>query len=113
MSPHVHGGLHSSPFAIPVTLVLIGVAWAYWRGWYKLRKALPDLVSVRQLAAFTGGVISVWAALGSPLAALDHQLLTVHMVQHLLLMTIAAPLILLGAPAFTLLHGFPERFVCR
>ncbi len=102
---------HSSSFAIPVTLVLIGVAWAYWRGWYKLRKALPDLVSGWRLAAFTGGVISLWAAVASPLAAMDHKLLTIHMVQHLLLMTVAAPLILLGAPAFTLLHGFPQRFL--
>ena len=102
MSPHVHGGLHSSPFAISVTLVLIGLAWVYWRGWYQLRKALPDLVSGWRLAAFTGGVISLWAAVGSPLAALDHQLLTIHMVQHLLLMTVAAPaLISLGAPALT------------
>jgi putative membrane protein len=45
---------------------------------------------------------------GSPLAALDHQLLTVHMVQHLLLMTIAAPLILLGAPVITLWSGLPQ-----
>ena len=111
MSPHVHGGLHSSPFAIPVTLVLIGVTWAYWRGWHQLRIALPDLVSRWQLAAFTGGVILVWAAVASPFAALDHQLLTAHMLQHLLLMTVAAPLILLGAPAFTLLHGFPQGFV--
>jgi len=33
------------------------------------------------------------------------------MVQHLLLMTVAAPLILLGAPASVLLHGIPQRFV--
>jgi putative membrane protein len=45
-----------------------------------------------------GGLFSLWAAVGSPLAALDHQFLTFHMVQHLLLMTVAAPLILLGAP---------------
>jgi putative membrane protein len=101
----------SPPFTIPVTLALIGLAWAYWRGWYRLRKALPDLVSPWQLAAFTGGVISLWAAVASPLAALDHQLLTAHMAQHLLLMNMAATLILLGAPAFTLLHGFPQRFV--
>jgi len=111
MSPHVHFGLYFSPFAISTTLVLMGVAWAYGRGWVRLRKALPDLVSGWRMVAFTGGVISLWAAVASPLAALDHQLLTAHMVQHLLLMTVAAPLILLGAPAFTLLHGFSQRFV--
>jgi cytochrome c oxidase assembly factor CtaG len=34
-----------------------------------------------------------------------------HMVQHLLLMIVAAPLILLGAPSVILLHGLPSRFV--
>jgi cytochrome c oxidase assembly factor CtaG len=33
------------------------------------------------------------------------------MVQHLLLMTIAPGLILLGAPVMPLLHGFPRQFV--
>ena len=41
----------------------------------------------------------VWLAAGSPLVTLDHQLLTFHMVKHLLLMTVAAPLILWGTPA--------------
>jgi putative membrane protein len=35
------------------------------------------------------------------------------MAQHLILMTVAAPLILLGAPAITLLHGLPQRFAGR
>jgi cytochrome c oxidase assembly factor CtaG len=58
-----------------------------------------------------GGVSSLWAAVASPLATLDHQFLTFHMVQHLLLMTVAAPLILLGAPAIALLHSLPQSFV--
>ena len=51
-----------------------------------------------RLAALIGGIFSLWVAAASPLAVLDHQLLTAHMVQHLLLMTVAAPLILLGTP---------------
>jgi len=109
MSPELHGGLHSSALPIVVTLALIGVVLVYLRGWYQLRNAFPNVLSVWRLAAFTSGVFSLWAAVGSPLAVLDHQLLTAHMVQHLLLMTVAAPLILLGAPAITLLHGVPQR----
>jgi len=33
------------------------------------------------------------------------------MVQHLLLTTVAAPLILLGAPIVALVHGLPRRFI--
>jgi len=49
-------------------------------------------------------------AVGSPLAALDEQMLTVHMIQHLLLMTFAAPLILLGLPVTPFLQGLPHQF---
>jgi cytochrome c oxidase assembly factor CtaG len=49
-------------------------------------------------------------AVASPLAALDEQMLTVHMIQHLLLMTFAAPLILLGLPLKPFLHGLPQQF---
>jgi cytochrome c oxidase assembly factor CtaG len=46
----------------------------------------------------------------SPIAALDHELLTIHMVQHLLLMTLAPPLIWFGAPMKPLLRGLPQAF---
>jgi len=106
----LHSGLHSWLLPICVTLALIVVALVYVWGWYKLRHALPNVLSVWRLAAFMGGLLSLWAAVGSPLAGMDHHLLTAHMAQHLLLMTVAAPLILLGAPAITLLHGVPRQF---
>ena len=103
-------GLHPWTFPISLTLVLIVVALVYMRGWYQLRNALPHLVSGWRLAAFMSGMVSLTVAVGSPLADMDHQLLTVHIVEHLVLMTIAAPLILLGAPVITLLQGLPKRF---
>jgi putative membrane protein len=94
-----------------MTIALIVLTALYVRGWRHLWKTLPKLISVWRLAAFAGGTLSLWAAHNSPLAELDEQLLTVHMLQHLLLMTVAAPLILLGAPCITLLHGLPRPFV--
>src|SRR6266852_4564814 len=106
MSSEVHGG---SP--ILLTLALMGWALVYLRGWYRLQNAFPNVLSVWRLRAFMGGLISVWAAAGSPLAGMDHHLLTAHMAQHLLLMTVGAPFLLLGAPAITLLQGLPQLFV--
>jgi putative membrane protein len=57
------------------------------------------------------GLMLVWAALLSPLATLDHQSLTIHMMKHLLLMTVAAPLILAGTPMFPLACGLPKLFI--
>ncbi|MGH7904456.1 MAG: cytochrome c oxidase assembly protein, partial [Candidatus Dormibacteraceae bacterium] len=46
---------------------------------------------------FVAGVATVWVALESPLDPLgDGYLQSAHMVQHMLLMTVAAPLLLLG-----------------
>jgi cytochrome c oxidase assembly factor CtaG len=87
------------------------IAALYSIGWYRLSKALPKLVSTWQLAAFMGGIAALWVAVESPLADLDHELLTAHMVQHLLLMIVAAPLILVGAPSVVLLPALPQRLV--
>ena len=94
-----------------MTIVLLAFTAVYSLGWYRLWKTLPKLVSVWRLAAFIGGIVSLWLAIGSPLAEWDEQLLTAHMVQHLLLMVVAAPLILLGAPSIILLHGLPRSVV--
>jgi len=79
------------------------------RGWRQLRNAPPISSSVWRPIAFVSGIVLVWVAVASPLGPLDHQLLTAHMANHLLLMTVAAPLILLGEPVIALLHGLPRR----
>lgn len=93
-----------------VTLALIAVEFVYLRGWYRLRNAIPQLVSFRRLAAFSCGLLALWAVVASPLAGMDHRLLTAHMAQHLILMTVSAPLTLLGAPVIALLNGLPKPF---
>lgn len=54
--------------------------------------------SLLATVAFVAGVLALWVAIGSGLAALDDTDETVHMVQHLLLMMVAAPLIVAGRP---------------
>jgi putative membrane protein len=96
---------------LATTLIL--TALVYLRGWLRLRRLLPDITSRWWRRAFLGGLFTLWAALGSPLAAFDEALLSAHMVQHILLSAVAAPLLLLGAPALPLLHGIPRGFVSR
>jgi cytochrome c oxidase assembly factor CtaG len=53
---------------------------------------------VLRAAGFALGVASAAAALGPPLDGLSAWFLTAHMAQHLLLMLVAAPLVLIGTP---------------
>jgi len=100
-----------SAFPIPVALALVVAACVYIRGWRRLRNTFPGAMPVWRAAAFIGGLLSIWIATGSPLARLDHELLIMHMVKHLLIMVVGAPLVLLGAPALPLTHGLPRRWI--
>ncbi len=92
-----------------MTVTLFVVTLVYCRGWLRLRRTLPHVASRWWPCALASGLFAVWAAIGSPLATLDDELLSIHMVQHILLSVFAAPLILLGAPALPLLYGIPRR----
>lgn len=111
MGLHTHTNLEPWSSPLGVNLALCLAALVYARGWRRLHIAFPNLISVWQLGAFMSGLFSLWIALGSPLVSLDHYLLSIHMVEHILLMTVAPPMILLGAPVLSFLYGFPQPFV--
>jgi putative membrane protein len=96
---------------IEVNVILCAMAIVYARGWIHLHSRFPKLVSFWHLTAFMSGIASLWIAVGSPLEAFDDVSLSLHMVQHLLLMAIAPPLVLLGAPTLPLLRGLPKTIV--
>jgi putative membrane protein len=95
MSPHVHFEHGSWEFPASLTLTLLLAGSLYLRGWISARSVS---IPAWKAGSFLLGLVLVWMAWGSPLAAYDHSLLTVHMIKHLLLMTFAPPLILLGEP---------------
>jgi cytochrome c oxidase assembly factor CtaG len=111
MPEAVQNVLASWTIPIPLTFATIFTAILYLRGWRHLRLATANAIPAWRAASFLVGAFLIWLAIGSPLALLDEDLLTVHMVQHLLLMTIAPALILMGAPVMPMLHGLPQRFV--
>lgn len=62
-----------------------------------------------QAWSFAAGVATIAIALLSPVDAAAEQIFAAHMVQHLLLIVVAAPLVVLGAPAPALWWGLPRR----
>jgi putative membrane protein len=110
MGPHVHAASGSLWFPISLVLALLLTELLYLRGWLRLRSVSERGIPAWRVISFSLGQFLIWIAVGSRLAALDEQMLTVHMIQHLLLMTFAAPLMLLGLPVTPFLQGLPHQF---
>jgi cytochrome c oxidase assembly factor CtaG/polyferredoxin len=99
--------LRSWPFEPWVVVPIVVVAIVYWRGWLDLRRRRAVHFGRQHLAAFLGGLASLCLALASPLEPFAALLLQIHMLQHLLLMVVAPPLLWFGAPLLPLLRGLP------
>jgi cytochrome c oxidase assembly factor CtaG len=93
----------------PLILASLGLAvYGYIRGLLRLNSAArARLFGGLRYAAFTAGIVTLFSALISPFDTLDDQLFSAHMVQHLVLLMIAPPLLILGRPALACFWAFP------
>jgi putative membrane protein len=87
----------------------LNVAAALYAGLYlwavhRVRRSWPAL----RTASFLAGIACVVVALESGIDPYDDRLLSVHMVQHLLLLTLAPLLLLCGRPALLALQALPR-----
>jgi cytochrome c oxidase assembly factor CtaG len=128
VSPTFDAALRSWPFDPWLSAALLLTAGVYLRGWLVLRRPLAGASGLCRVpiqarsasegfrrrwhggrpAAFLGGLAAIYLALASPIEPFADLLLQVHMVQHLLLMMVAPPLLWLGAPLFPMLRGLPR-----
>ena len=95
--------------AAAVGAVLLVAAVTYVTGWLRLSSRAVRPARTPRLAAAMGALGTTAVALLSPLAALAHERFVAHMVQHLLLMSLAAPLVLLADPFPVVLWALPAR----
>lgn len=94
-------------FEPTVVITLAVVAVLYGRGVRRLARRVPRPDRAARTAAFYAGVAVLAVALLSPLDALAEALFSAHMVQHLLLMVVAAPLFAFARPGAALMAGAP------
>jgi putative membrane protein len=94
-----------------VTSALVAVSVIYARGWAALRRTRPAALPVWRLLAFLSGIVAVFIAVASPLDTFAETLLSMHMAQHFVLMSVAPPLIVLGCPVVPLVRGIPGWIV--
>jgi putative membrane protein len=102
---------NSANWPVEAPLVLVVLAGVlYWLG---LRRRPPERRDAElrwRAVAFYAGLLAIVAALDSPIAAYDNRLFSVHMTQHVLLMMVAAPLIVLGRPWLPVWQPLPLEF---
>jgi putative membrane protein len=112
MSPELQSAYLTWNIPPVATLALLLTALIYLRGWLLIGRTRPEQFPEWRLGCFLCGLFSLFLAIASPFDTLDGQLLSAHMGQHFLFMSVAPPLLLLGAPQVPLLRGLP-RIVIR
>jgi putative membrane protein len=85
------------PFSIGVAVVLVAVLAWYLRATRRV-EARGRRWHHRRTLSFTLGLVAIEVALGSSVAVFTNYTFEAHVIQHLLLMIIAPPLLALGAP---------------
>jgi cytochrome c oxidase assembly factor CtaG/ferredoxin len=93
------------------TISVVAAGFLYGRGWRLARVTRPSELPAWRAWCFGSGLLVFWLSLASPLDALGQFLLLAHMTQHLALMSIAPPLLVLGAPTVPLLRGLPRGLI--
>lgn len=94
---------NASAFPLFAAVVIAAVALWYLRADWVLAGKGRRWSGMRT-AAFMAGLVIVEVALGSPISTLTASYFQAHVLQHLLLMVIAPPLLALGAPSTLLLQ---------
>ncbi|GHA79259.1 cytochrome c oxidase assembly protein [Cognatilysobacter bugurensis] len=112
-----HGGEHAprlsdawslSPWLlVPAVIALAGYVLGVTRLWR--RAGIGRGIARREATAFAGGVAALFAALVWPLDALGEWSLAAHMAQHMVLLALAPPLVMLGRPGAALAHAVPTN----
>jgi putative membrane protein len=108
--PYPHDLWTTWSFEPAVVLGIVLMSWLYVRGvralWHRAGKGRG--VPVWRAGCYAVGIGALAIALISPVDGVSAALFSVHMVQHLLLVMLAAPLLVLGQPHIVLLWGLPR-----
>jgi cytochrome c oxidase assembly factor CtaG len=97
------------PVSPPLYVVLVA-ALLYWLGGRRRVSAGRGNEQLWRTVAFALGLLTIVIAIDSPLDPLADSLFAAHMTQHVLLLTVAPPLIVLSAPWARLWQPLPLRF---
>jgi cytochrome c oxidase assembly factor CtaG len=107
MNPLLQALLSSWEFRPLVVALLLLAGLLYGRGWRRLRRRNSKLATHGRLVCYYSGLFALSVSLLSPIDQLGGQLFFMHMIQHLLSIMVAAPLLWLGNPFPIGMWGVP------
>ncbi len=96
---------------IAIGCLIAGIA--YGLGIWMIRRRHRRGLAAWRILLFYLGLYAVALALIGPLDTWNDDLFSIHMLQHLLLMMVAAPCLLLGRPVQVALQALPARYSGR
>lgn len=99
---------HLSPLP---TLVILAAGLLYALAWRALRRRGAARLGIGLAIAYGLGLAALAVALLGPLDSFNDDSFSLHMLQHLALVQVAAPLLILGRPWQVLLQALPSRMV--
>ena len=112
---HIQWSVHAAltewqfgPFALVTVAALIAAAYWYLRADWQLATRGRHWPR-RRVACFMAGLVAIDLAIQSPIATFTGTYFEAHVIQHLLLMIVAPPLLALGAPSTLLLQTASRR----
>jgi putative membrane protein len=122
MDPINKAILQSWNWRLEVIIPLLILGYLFTAGWLRLRNRTADsrqkrpsagrqlLTATWRLVSYWTGLVCIALSLLSPIDSLGQQLFFMHMIQHLLLIMIAPPLLLIANPMPVVLWGLPDKW---
>ena len=119
MDPILKAALSSWDWRPSVIIVLALAGTFFMTGWWRLRQRTLktqhsgdgwQASAIWRPISYVAGLLFIGLALMSPLDVLGTDLFSMHMIQHLLLIMIAPPLMLIANPMPFMLWGLPDKW---
>ena len=88
--------------SVLIGIILVCALYALCAGPWRARFPDAQALTRLQVSCFVTAMLTLVGALLSPIGALDSQLFTLHMIQHLLLTLVFPPFLILGVPGWML-----------
>ena len=91
------------------TLIMFAIMLIFYRRGLKAFRGRIPISNAQKISFYTGITVSI-IALSPPIDPLSDRLFFMHMIQHMLIVNVGVPLMLMGVPFYIIVRGLSPRF---